>query len=250
MGDFTDNQTVTAADLNQVAIDLGKPTFANFVDNTAYNIDKLNEITSAIVGAGIAIGIGNACKCTMSNGNISIDTGLIFFNSGAKIRLDTAQTIEYTTSAEKQYVYAYNDTALNNISIVIDTEAPTASMDTVMLCTVTDGNLTDSREFSKANVSIPSASQVYQYEKTLYFRASQKMQADIINNNQEYSIAAVYDYVRGCYIAGMLKNNTEVTFSINNYNDVYLTKQGTQIKVSTYFAGRGTNQTSVKIWLI
>lgn len=250
MADFLDNQTVDAASLNQTAIDLGKPTFSNFVDGTQYNVDKLNEITASIVTAGIAAGVGNTCACTLSGGKISIGTGLIFFNSGAKMKIGTALSIDYTASDTLQYVYAYNDTSLNSVRIVADETEPTESMDTVMLCTIKSGVLTDMRDFSQARVSLPAAATVYQYEKTLAFKGGEEIQRDVINRNQSYTLAAVYDSQSGSYEALLLENGVKKSFPTGRYATVYLTKQGTKVIVSTHFAGSGTSSGTVKIWLI
>ena len=141
--------------------------------------------------------MGNTCACTLSGGKISIGTGLIFFNSGAKMKISTALSIDYTASDTLQYVYAYNDTSLNSVRIVADETEPTESMDTVMLCTIKSGVLTDMRDFSQARVSLPAAATVYQYEKTLAFKGGEEIQRDVINRNQSYTLAAVYDSQSG-----------------------------------------------------
>ena len=248
MSEFLDNQTVTAASLNQIAIDLGKPTFTNFADNTAYNVDKLNDITAAIVGRGIAIGVKNACECTLSDGNITVDTGLIFFNSGAKMRIDTAQTIAYTSSAVKRYIYAYNDTALNSIRLVSDEDAPAENMDTVMLCTVENNVLTDEREYSIAKVTLPAGKTVYQYEKTVPVYKSNKHLIDTIFDNQ-YSLAAVECYVNGTgYIAKLLVKDTEISWKVSNSMGwIYLKKSNGKIYI---YNQNCTTPGTVTIWFI
>lgn len=229
MSEFLDNQTVTAANLNQIAIDLGKPTFSNFIDNTTYSIDTLNDITSAIVGKGVAIGIKNACKCTLKYEQLTIDTGLIFFNSGAKMRIDTAQTITYTFSSVKRYIYAYNDTELNNIRIVSDEDAPADNMDIVMLCSITNGIVTDEREYAIAKVVLPVGQTVYQYEKEIKGVNKDKYLLDTIVDNQ-YSMAAVE--VNGKYEAQLLVKDNEVSWRVSsNMNYVYLNKSNGKIYV-------------------
>ena len=46
---FLDNQAITASNLNDIAIDLGNSTFADFVKGKAYNVDSLNGITKSLV---------------------------------------------------------------------------------------------------------------------------------------------------------------------------------------------------------
>ena len=245
MSEFLDNQTVTAASLNQIAIDLGKPTFTNFADNTAYNVDKLNDITAAIVGRGIAIGVKNACECTLSDGNITVDTGLIFFNSGAKMRIDTAQTIAYTSSAVKRYIYAYNDTALNSIRLVSDEEAPAENMDTVMLCTVENNVLTDEREYSIAKVTLPAGKTVYQYDKELTIPKGKAL-IDTVFDNQ-YSLAAVYYSNYGVYCAQLLIKDTELSY---RYSEGYIYLKKSNGKIYVYASGGSNSKRSLQMYFI
>lgn len=158
---FLDNQSVNAAAINQIAIDLGKSTFSAFTDGTPFSVDKLNEITQAITSAGIVLGDTNNCKTELSNGQISVDTGLCIFHSGAKKRIEQKQYLTPTANT-KQYIYLLNDASLNTINLKMGTENPadTENADYVMLATYGEDNtLTDQRTFSTAKVSINSANQ-------------------------------------------------------------------------------------------
>lgn len=248
MGEFLDNQTVTAASLNQIAIDLGKPTFTNFTDNTTYAIDALNGITASIVGKGIAAGVTNACKCTLANNKVTISTGLIFFNSGAKMRIEEAKSVPYVASSTVQYYYAYNDTASNSIIITSDESKPSDAVDAVMLCTVKNGILTDARQFSKAKVALPAAASLKEYTKELMFSSS-KQAVDTFDDSRLYTLAAVEDYDYGIYTAAKLPDNAEVVFRISTNLTVYLKKNGTKITVSTK-ASSGSAKETVNMWII
>lgn len=175
---FLDNQTVTAAALNQIAIDLGKSAFSTFTDGTEFSVDKLNEITKNLASDGIVAGDTNQCKPVLADGQISIDTGLCIFASGAKKRIETKQYLTPTADT-KQYVYLLNDTGLNTISLNISADSPAsvANADYVMLAVYNaDNTLTDQRKFSTAKVSIPSANQYQEYTASVSFYGSENFE--------------------------------------------------------------------------
>lgn len=159
---FLDNQQITASDLNNIAIDLGKSTFADFADGTVYNVDSLNGITKSLVYPGVVCGDGNQFQVTkVQDGKIKVDTGLSIFASGAKKRLTQAEYIDVSVGM-KQFIYLLNDTALNKIYITVAATDPGIVLeedaDYVMLAWYNeDDTLTDRRTFSKAKVDIPSA---------------------------------------------------------------------------------------------
>lgn len=248
MEEFTDNQEVNAASLNRIAIDLGVPTFANFADDTTYNIDKLNEITSAIVSAGIAINDGNACKCTLSDGTITIDSGLIFFATGAKMRIENSLSLTYETSSDIKYVYAQNDFSLNTIKIVLDDEPPVESSDIVMLCTVKNGALTDARTFARAKVSVPTNHEPFRYQQTAYVTSGKTNTVGIVDNGQDYTIAAVYDSYYRRYLTVFLSEGEDVTTSCGLYTTCHLLKNGTSVTISATAGGSGTSTNNFDVW--
>lgn len=252
MEEFTDNQTVSATSLNQIAIDLGRPTFSNFADNKAYNVDKLNEITADIVSAGIANSVGNRCRCTLSNGNIVIDTGLIFFNSGAKMKLDSTVSLSYEISDTQRYVYAHNDTSLNIIRIISDEAAPSGDLDTVMLCTVVSGAVSDARVFAKAKIALPAAQAIYSEEISGGFNSGRETIIAIIDNNQEYSMCMAENVSYGKNYSELIDNDTvEIKFSVNNVViTIKIKKEGTKYTISGTKNGSGSTGATFKIYLV
>lgn len=259
---FLDNQTVTAAALNQIAIDLGKSAFSTFTDGTEFSVDKLNEITKNLASAGIVAGDTNQCKPVLADGQISIDTGLCIFASGAKKRIETKQYLTPTADT-KQYVYLINDTGLNTISLNISTDSPAgiANADYVMLAVYNaDNTLTDQRKFSTAKVSIPSANQSQVYSSGLLrFWSSE-------NYENRYYIGDYgkpFQYVLSLYYSGEDRGNwakigkngergEDLRIGDPYSSDYYIQveQEGTALYYRKDMGGRGGSQSSFKILLI
>lgn len=150
---FLFTQTVSAEDLNNVAIDLGATTFNEFSDGVEYAVTKLNDITKSIVGKGI-LNNGNQCQCSISDGKIIIENGIIVFENGAKIKIRDTLQLDLPES-EKIYIYAVNNEVSNTASIEVKTEALTTG-DYVLLAEYENGTLTDRRVIAKAKVQLPA----------------------------------------------------------------------------------------------
>lgn len=254
MEEFTDNQEITAGDINLIAMDLGAETFPDseyaFADGTEYNVDRLNNITAAVVGSGIAIGYGNACRCTLSETTVLIDTGLIFFASGAKMRIEEPVSIAYENVFDTRYIYAYNDFSLNNIRIVNDAEKPSESADAVMLCTVTNGVLTDARAFAKAKVAVPVNHAPYRFQSSAYVSSTGEKPVGNVDNGQDYTAAAVKNVYYGHYVAVFLEDGETVECSYGLSHTCYLTKNGTNITITARKGGSGGGMDTFDIYFI
>lgn len=140
---MNDNDIITASDLNNIAADLGKTTFANFNDTQTYNIDSLNDITAAIVSKGI-LSRFDKCACSLIGTALTIKTGIIVFESGAKIRITSNKIINIPDSTNKYYVYAHRDATTGMATIQVQTALPDSG-DIVELCEIDGGVLTDKR---------------------------------------------------------------------------------------------------------
>lgn len=170
---FLDNQMVSATDLNNIAVDLGNSTFANFNDETTYNIDSLNDITKSLMSHGIVWSDNNAMKPTLSDDKINIDTGLCIFSSGAKKRITTSQELTYKANT-KQYIYLINDTALNGVFLKCSEENPELieNADYIPIAEYnTDNTLADKRIFAVAKVDLPTSSTAITFKKKLEYPA-------------------------------------------------------------------------------
>lgn len=156
--EFLDNQVVTAADMNNIAIDLGSADFNAFNEQTPTAVSLLNNITADLVTPGILLKWNN-CLVTVENSKIYVDTGVIVFNNGSKKRIESKQYLgEFT--AEKN-IYAINDIANNVISLVSSESLPEEGSDYILLGTVSaDGVVTDKRTFSQANAVFTNTAKI------------------------------------------------------------------------------------------
>ena len=111
---FLYNQTVTAEDLNSSAINLGVADYSHFPETPPQSaVSALNQITADLVSKGVLFSL-NKCNVTVSNNVATVNTGIIVFDSGAKKRITTAQTINLLSNSAN-YIYALNDEINNKI---------------------------------------------------------------------------------------------------------------------------------------
>ena len=132
---------VTSEDLQNIAVDLGSPEFT--FGETKFGADALNGITAAMVNAGV-LNTLNKCNVTVSGGTAYVDTGIIVFSSGAKMKI--TEPVGISLLSGSSYLYAKHDVSLNKIYITNSAEAP--SGDYVMLAEISDGAVTLRRTFA------------------------------------------------------------------------------------------------------
>ena len=177
---FEDNQAVTLADLNGIAIDLGATAFSAFSEEK-FGVDKLNEITKALVTSGIlrteeadgSLILG--CSLAYESGSLTIGKGTVVFESGAKIYIEeTALTVE-----KGSFVYAYNDIPTGRASLIASDTEPTDG-DFVMLCEISStGGLYDRRRAAQAKATMPVGGYARSFVYTLDIANGQTMTVDL-----------------------------------------------------------------------
>ena len=140
------NQQVTAETLSDIEIDLGNPEFT--FTETKFGADALNGITDDLINAGV-LNTLNKCNVTVSDNKINIDTGIIVFSGGAKLRITTPIALDFTDNC---YVYAKHDTAINKIYAIASPTAPTGNY--IMLAKITDGAVEMKRTFATGKTSL------------------------------------------------------------------------------------------------
>ncbi len=155
MSEVTFNEEVTAAELNNLAVDLGMTEFSYFEDNMPYAVHKLNQITADLVSAGVLRTGANkelGCEVEALNGKAYVQAGVIVFESGAKIRITEPVEIEIIPGT---IIYAFYDTTTGKASI--ETSETTPAGDYVLLAEVdTEGVLADRRSSCVSNVVLPA----------------------------------------------------------------------------------------------
>lgn len=156
-----DEQEVTAAVLNDIAIDLGATSF-NYFGTEKFGARELNEITKALVNPGILL-TDNSCKPSFADGILTIATGTIIFDSGAKIKIKSPVQLSVSNGT---YIYALNNTTLNEGEIIVSSLAP--SGDSVMIAQISQtGELIDERKMAKAKVQLPTEADSYSFVDTV-----------------------------------------------------------------------------------
>ena len=140
------NQQVTAETLSDIEIDLGNPEFT--FTETKFGADALNGITDDLINAGV-LNTLNKCNVTVSDNKINIDTGIIVFSGGAKLRITTPIALDFTDNC---YVYAKHDTAINKIYAVASPTAPTGNY--IMLAKITGNTVEMKRTFATGKTSL------------------------------------------------------------------------------------------------
>ncbi|MBQ7974217.1 MAG: hypothetical protein IJ300_00800 [Clostridia bacterium] len=149
---FEDNTEVTLTDLNEIAIDLGYTNFSAF-SAEKFGVDELNQITADLVSSGVLrTGANGAlgCEVIVSEGEAEVQTGVIVFESGAKIRITEPVGIELVAGT---YIYAIYDATIGRASLEVSETAPEG--DYVMLAQVdADSVIADRRSACVAKVTL------------------------------------------------------------------------------------------------
>lgn len=164
---FLYNEEVTAEDLNNISIDLGKADFSFFENDNPTAVSELNNITGDLVSAGVLL-TDNRCRVDVVGDKITVDTGIIVFANGAKKRITETQTLTPLADV-KSYVYALNDVLNNRITLNVAEAYPTEG-DFVALGTVTNG-LVESTicSISTAKVKLNTSNEFQVINEDIYF---------------------------------------------------------------------------------
>ena len=148
------NQSVTADDLNEIAIDLGLSSFSGF-GTEKFGAEELNNITKDLVGKGY-LNAGNKCKPLVStDGKLTVLDGIAVFSDGAKLVLKNSKT--YSFDARGKAIYFKHDISNGRVTLNYRSAFPSGD-DYVPLCEVlSDGTVIDKRTLAVAKVSINAA---------------------------------------------------------------------------------------------
>lgn len=151
---FYANETVTAEQLNQIAVDLGLTSYNKFPENPPQSaVSALNQITSDLINPGV-LNINNRLAVSQDDNNLYVATGVAVFADGAKIRITSSETVSKSVYTEGvYYLYLYNNTTENKAQLVFSATAPTG--DYVMLAEYDAGTITDKRKVCSAKIALP-----------------------------------------------------------------------------------------------
>ena len=221
-----DNQEVTSDILNGIAKDLGAADFNRFSDGTKFGVDELNQITAALVTKGvISNGSSDACKVSVGDGKISVATGTIVFDTGAKMKIEEPQLLD-TIPNTKTYVVAVNDSLNNRILLYNSESLPEDISDYVILAEVSEsGELIDVRGWSVAKVDV--------LEGPVYEHFQETVECIFAKGHVE-SLSKTVNLTRSGYHAVYIPN---VSKNYNSGKCVFLSLDGAGFETGMKFKG-------------
>ena len=156
---FMSNQMVTAEDINAIGYNLENTVYTTFTDDTTYGVDELNEITAHIMNKGVLAGKGNECSVNAEGDMVHISDGIVFFESGAVMTIDSdGIDVNVESNTGKQYVYLFFNPDVNAAGVRCTTEEPAG--DFVMLATVENGSITMDRKYATLKSDVYGANEV------------------------------------------------------------------------------------------
>lgn len=238
---FQDNQAVTLADLNNIAVDLGATTFSAFSEEK-FGVDKLNQITADLVTAGILrtegdgdLGLEIGCKPTYTNGVITIGHGTIVFASGAKTYIEEPVEIE---AAGGSYIYALNDVLTGRASLQVSDVEPTEGDFVILAVLSEDGIFTDMRPVSKSKVLSTADGTLRTFTVSVPEHASHVIYTMDIQGDFSYIIGWRYgSYDARGRNAYSISDGDEITVSMNNSFGATFSREGNLLKYRTFQTG-------------
>ena len=243
-----DNQEVTAEMLNDIAVDLGKADFSEFSNDTPFGADKLNSITSALVGKGV-LNSGGCCRPELSGSTLIINDGVIVFESGAKMKIE--QNISVLVQPNS-YIYAVNNTTANICQIVVTSTGMTSG-DYVAIAEVdADGRLIDKRLISKSKVELkvaPGAIPVETGATTFVFKQGQ--QFEYLFNIKTEAFSLVLNPAPRFGGKAYVDLSSPQSMYIDDHCYFTFAKQGASLKVVTGISGyTSLTKTGIELYVI
>lgn len=161
---FVDSETYGTEDINDIARSLVGAGVAPFIAKDSYNVSDLNVLTSALVGAGAQL---DGCKCMQTGNAVTVSQGIIYFESGVTLTVDSLGYTVELTSNTAGYIYAYYSPTLQKADILFAEELP-ADGEYVLLAEISEaGAITDKRIFAQSKVATLGGNCVYEVDVTM-----------------------------------------------------------------------------------
>lgn len=141
---FTENQSISAEDLNAIAADFSDEG-TSFSDGKLYGVSDLNAISKAIITKGVSDGCDVKLKTSTT---VFISQGTAFFGDGKKMEIDSSGiTLTRASKSKKNYVWLSNDDVTGNVCAKCTTTAPAG--DCVKLAEIsTGGTVTKTKDLA------------------------------------------------------------------------------------------------------
>ncbi len=160
---FTDNTVYGTEDINDITKSLVGAGVAPFVSKDSYKVSDLNVLTSALVGEGVQL---EGCKCTLynkgtQNMTVTVAQGIVFFENGVRLTVDSDGYAVAVTSNTAGFVYAFYNQALQTADILFSVSIPENGGYVCLAEISADGEITDKREFARSKVATLGKNAVY-----------------------------------------------------------------------------------------
>lgn len=150
---FADNIAYGTEDINDITRSLVGAGVAPFVSKGSYSVSDLNVLTEALVGSGVQL---DGCKCRIETADgkniITVGEGIVFFENGVRLTVDSDGYQLETNVNEMGYVFAEFNTAMQSADVVFASQLPDNGI-VVCLAEVTEKNeIKDVREIARSKV--------------------------------------------------------------------------------------------------
>lgn len=152
---FVDGMVYGTDDVNEITSSLVGAGVAPFAVKDSYNVSELNALTEAVVGDGVQRG---GCKCTVSGvGNaefiITVAQGSVFFESGVRLEVDEEGYDIYAENNVSGYVFANYNPSLQTADILFEAQVSDVGESVVLAFVSVDGVVTDLRKTAEAKIA-------------------------------------------------------------------------------------------------
>ncbi len=157
---FVDNEIYGTEDINEIAQCLTGAGVMPFLTKESYSTSDLNSVAAALVSDGASL---DGCKCTVKNAgtadmSIKVAQGIIFFESGVRLIIDSAGYSVEVLPNTAGYVLAHYSPSLQRADIVFAEELP-ADGEYVELAQLDEyGSCEDLRVFARSKVATMGSS--------------------------------------------------------------------------------------------
>ena len=151
---FVDNAIYGTDDVNDIVGCLTGSGLAPFLSKDSYSVSDLNSVTAALTTDGADL---DGCKCTAENVGtadmrVNISQGIIFFESGVRLIVDSEGYSIGVSPNTAGYVFAHYSPSLQIADIKFDSELPNDGEYVELAQLSADGVITGTRRFARSKV--------------------------------------------------------------------------------------------------
>lgn len=146
---FVNDTVYSTDDINDITKNLTGAGIAPFQTKDSYTEEDLNGLTAALTTSGTA---GDSCRCTKDGNTVKIAEGILYFENGVTLTVDSAGYSVDVPKNSEGYVYAHFDTVTNTADIVFAEELPASGYHVTLAEVSSAGELTDRRTYARSRV--------------------------------------------------------------------------------------------------